>query len=316
MKQFLLSILCCFTAAWIVGCAPIQRAPAAEEGSASAAVDCTLQAVGAVTGVVEVAGEKGGNGAFATFIYDGSPVQTVRIRNGSFTAPVLAIACGDALHYLGFQLTVGEWRRFIQPQQPDLAVTVELTVAPWVVEEAAEKQVVLGEISGRIAEEGDPAPDGTTVRVVIAGSGLEQTVHTQDGRYHATTVGVQEGKTEHYFPIVIEVNGAAQNFAPSVRQSVLEIELAAQQAAWCFDVVEDESGARHVFGHPPGMQASGVAASVGGTAGEPRCFARWADAAAYITEGAVLLPDDATEEDYVRETDWFFRAGVTPAAAP
>ncbi|MFZ1771499.1 MAG: hypothetical protein WAU00_19980 [Caldilinea sp.] len=316
MKQFMLSILCCFTAAWIVGCAPIQRAPAAEEGSASAAVDCTLQEVGAVTGAVEVAGERGGDGAFATFIYDGPPIHAVRIRDGSFTAPMLAMACGDELHYLGFQLTVGDWRRYIQPQQPNLAGTVELAVAPLVVEAAAEKRVLLGEISGRITGDGAPVPDGTTARVVVVGSGLAQTVHTQDGRYRATTVGVQEGETEHYFPIVVEVNGAAQNFAPSVRQAVLDIDLATQQAVWCFDVVEDKSGARHIFGHPPGTQAPGVAASVEGTAGERRCFARWADAAAYITDGAVLLPDDATEEDYVRETDWFFRAGVTPAAAP
>lgn len=88
------------------------------------------------------------------------------------------------------------------------------------------------------------------------------------------------------------------------------------ESVWCFDVIADAKGGRHTFGHPPGIKASAVAASMGGTALEQHCFDSWADAASYITGNQVKLPDDATEEDYVRETDRFFRAGATPRSAP
>ena len=88
------------------------------------------------------------------------------------------------------------------------------------------------------------------------------------------------------------------------------------ESVWCFDITADAKGGRHTFGHPPGIKASAVAASIGGTAVEQHCFDSWADAASYITDSQVILPDDATEEDYVRETDRFFRAGVTPLSAP
>ncbi len=88
------------------------------------------------------------------------------------------------------------------------------------------------------------------------------------------------------------------------------------EPVWCFDVTTDAKGGRHTFGHPPGIQASAVAASMGGTAVEQHCFDHWADAASYITGGQVKLSDDASEEDYVRETDRFFRTGVTPLSAP
>jgi hypothetical protein len=88
------------------------------------------------------------------------------------------------------------------------------------------------------------------------------------------------------------------------------------ESVWCFDVTADAKGGRHTFGHPPGIKASAVAASMGGTAVEQHCFDSWADAASYITGGQVTLSDDASEEDYVRETDRFFRTGVTPLSAP
>lgn len=89
-----------------------------------------------------------------------------------------------------------------------------------------------------------------------------------------------------------------------------------EKAVWCFDVVIDANGSRHTFGHPPStMPQSSVAQSVGGTATERHCFDSWAGAAAYITDGKVLLADNATEEDYVRETDRLFRIIVTPVPA-
>lgn len=79
--------------------------------------------------------------------------------------------------------------------------------------------------------------------------------------------------------------------------------LAQGEPVWCFDEVTGADGSRQTFGHPPSSaSASAVAQSAGGVAVERRCFDTWAGAAAYITDGKVLLPDDATEEDYVRET--------------
>jgi len=88
------------------------------------------------------------------------------------------------------------------------------------------------------------------------------------------------------------------------------------ELVWCFDVTVDAEGGRHTFGHPPGIKMSAVALSMGGTAVEQHCFDNWADTASYITGGQVTLSDDASEEDYVRETDRFFRTGVTPLSAP
>ena len=88
------------------------------------------------------------------------------------------------------------------------------------------------------------------------------------------------------------------------------------ESVWCFDVTADAKGGRHTFDHPPGIEASAVAASMGVTAVEQHCFDRWADAASYITGNQVMLSDDASEEEYVRETDRFFRAGVTTPPAP
>lgn len=88
---------------------------------------------------------------------------------------------------------------------------------------------------------------------------------------------------------------------------------AQEKAVWCFDVVIDANGSRHTFGHPSlSVSQSSVAQSIGGTATERHCFDSWAGAAAYITDGKILLADNATEEDYVRETDRLFRIIVTP----
>lgn len=92
--------------------------------------------------------------------------------------------------------------------------------------------------------------------------------------------------------------------------------LAQEDAVWCFDVVIGANGSRQTFGHPPtAAEPSSVAQSAGGVAVERHCFDRWAEAAAYITDGAVVLADDATEEDYVRETDRFFRT-IAPTPTP
>lgn len=88
------------------------------------------------------------------------------------------------------------------------------------------------------------------------------------------------------------------------------------ELVWCFDVTVDAKGGRHTFGHPPGIETSAVALSMGGTSVEQHCFDNWADTASYITGGQVTLSDDASEDDYVRETDRFFRTGVTPLSAP
>ena len=99
-------------------------------------------------------------------------------------------------------------------------------------------------------------------------------------------------------------------------KSLLPRTFAQEKAIWCFDVVIDANGSRHTFGHAPSSVSQiSVAQSVGGTATERHCFDSWAGAAAYITDGKVLLADNATEEDYVRETDRLFRIIVTPVPA-
>lgn len=76
---------------------------------------------------------------------------------------------------------------------------------------------------------------------------------------------------------------------------------------WCFDIVQDEQGGVHQFGHPP------TAESVKNTADESvLCFDNWADVASYVTDGQVQLPPDATKEDYVNATEELFRRPGAP----
>ncbi len=116
--------------------------------------ECILSNAGTVTGTARFQ-EQSINGALATFIYDGGAIQAVRIQNDEFTAPLIVRRCGNDVEFVGFQLTVGDWREYIEPTETMLDLNIELSQA-LVVPEAnvAEHEVLFGTISGMVQQNG------------------------------------------------------------------------------------------------------------------------------------------------------------------
>ena len=186
--------------------------------------ECILSSVGTVSGTARFQ-EQSIDGAFATFIYDGGATQAVRIQDGAFAAPLIARLCGNTVEFVGFQLTVGDWREYIEPTETTLDLNIELSQA-LVVPEAnvAEHEVLFGTISGMVQQNGQPVPDGTEVTVSISG-GLTQTVFTRDGRYTATTLSDLSDGTENYLPVTISVESQTVNVVPSTDDAMQDIDL-------------------------------------------------------------------------------------------
>ena len=87
----------------------------------------------------------------------------------------------------------------------------------------------------------------------------------------------------------------------------------AQEYVWCFDTVSDKDGGIQTFGHrPTTSDMAKFAQSLGAQDVQTKCFTNWADVALFITDGQVKLPADATQDDYVRATDEFFKAKGPP----
>ncbi|GEM_PF-2234580 len=185
--------------------------------------ECILSNVGMVTGKASFQ-DKSIDGTFANFIYDGGAMQVIQIRNGEFSAPLIARRCDGAFDPVGFQLTIGEWREYIKLTGTDLELVIQLPSEPVVVSDIPEQEVLFGTISGMIRRRGQPVPDDTEVQIYIGG-GLQQTVSTRAGHYMATTLGSLSGGTVSYLPTSIKVGTEEVRIVASMNNAVQDINL-------------------------------------------------------------------------------------------
>jgi hypothetical protein len=72
-----------------------------------------------------------------------------------------------------------------------------------------------------------------------------------------------------------------------------------EPVVWCYDAVQGADGSVGTFGHPPELPTYEGNPGEGETYLSTDCFSSWADAAAFISIGAIQLPEDATKQDYV-----------------
>lgn len=74
---------------------------------------------------------------------------------------------------------------------------------------------------------------------------------------------------------------------------------------WCFDLISYTDGRRTIFAAQPGDGAGGMASIMPGATYKQRCFQTWVEAAYYISGGTVILPPEATKQDYLDAVDTF-----------
>jgi len=74
-----------------------------------------------------------------------------------------------------------------------------------------------------------------------------------------------------------------------------------QQYVHCFSVVQHENGSVGYLGHPP--MGRDIQPDPGDKLVETRCLRTWAEAAGFISGGAIKLPADATQKDYEQATE-------------
>jgi hypothetical protein len=60
---------------------------------------------------------------------------------------------------------------------------------------------------------------------------------------------------------------------------------------WCYSITQqdEEGNIIEMFGHRPGDDIQNV---------PTECFSTWSQAAAFVSDGAIQLPEEATEQDY------------------
>ncbi len=73
-----------------------------------------------------------------------------------------------------------------------------------------------------------------------------------------------------------------------------------QQFVHCYEEVRHADGSTGYLGHPP-MEEK-FQPDAGDAHVKTHCFTAWADAASFVTGGAVKLPADATQKDYEQAT--------------
>jgi len=74
-----------------------------------------------------------------------------------------------------------------------------------------------------------------------------------------------------------------------------------QEFVHCFSVVQHENGSIGYTGHPPLNQE--IQLSDSDKLVETKCLSTWAEAADFISGGAIKLPANATQKDYERATE-------------
>lgn len=110
-----------------------------------------------------------------------------------------------------------------------------------------------------------------------------------------------------YVQILVAITAILATGILSIYFFVPESSLAISPSVWCFEIVQDEQGATHWFGHEP------TADSATGAEDESTlCFDNWADVASFVTDGQIQLPPDATKEEYVNATEELFRRPGAP----
>lgn len=88
---------------------------------------------------------------------------------------------------------------------------------------------------------------------------------------------------------------------------VAQLEQAPQALAaiWCFDIVTYPDGRHTIFAEEPGGGAGIMASTLPGVTWKQRCFPTWTAAAYYITGGTIILPPQATRQDYLEAVEAF-----------
>jgi hypothetical protein len=99
------------------------------------------------------------------------------------------------------------------------------------------------------------------------------------------------------FVLFCAMTVAAVNLWTSTRLSAQ-----AQEYVHCYEELQHPDGSIGYLGHPPMREDQQFQPDPGERHIETHCFASWAEAAAFITGGAVTLPADATQKDYERAT--------------
>ena len=182
---------------------------------------CVLIPGGTIYGTVTSGGAPAPDGTYISLILPNAPEETTVVQGGAYSLPILARACADGVHWIGFEL----WAGGLEQGQAVHGWTSELDLtAPQPITGAAATtsqsgppalcQLAFGTLSGSAIVGGSPAPDGTAV---TAGTGaISQAVLTAAGHYTLTTVGrACDGNAPEFFPMTISALGTSITVTPT-----------------------------------------------------------------------------------------------------
>lgn len=183
---------------------------------------CVLINGGTISGTVSHAGAPAPNGTLLSLIFSSGPAVDAVATDGHYTAPLLARACADGVHWVSFEFWIGGRVQSVTPTGWDTRLDVNAP-NPITITRAASFPngapplctLQLGTISGAVEIDGMSAPDGTVVSATSV-MHLNQAVLTNGGRYMLTSVGSRcKGGRGTFLAMTLSVDGVSVDVTPA-----------------------------------------------------------------------------------------------------